>query len=346
VSEANYAPGQFSGPIPDGGAAQAVVQATPLDACTDLTSAFNGSLALIERGSCNFYDKAQRAQAAGASGVVVFDNDGGSLVTMASPDGGVPLDVPAVFITNNEGNSVLQRLDGGAVTATFGASSHLSNTDATQNRVLLYTPPTASSGSTLSHWNSGSFPRTLLMEPFIGASTRLDLDLTPNSFADLGWPVVTGLSVGMSKAEDPTLADGAEGTYLVAILNRRTTDVAGVQLDLSLPAGATFVSGSGLNGASCSALPCAIGTVPASTVVPFVVTVRAPSPAVFPFIVMAAISAPGTDANDNLTATVSADKAVAHSTGGGGGCSTGGVPAALVALLAFGVSVRARRQKV
>lgn len=344
VSEANYLPGQFSGPIPDGGIAQAVVPAAPLDACADLTFAFNGSLALIERGTCTFYDKAQRARAAGASGVVVFDNDAGSLVSMASPDGGVPLDVPAVFITNDDGNAVLQRLDGGVVTASFGASTHLSNTDATQNRVLLYTPPTASAGSTLSHWNAGSFPRTLLMEPFIGASTRLDLDLTPNSFADLGWPVVNGLSVGMSKAEAPTLTDGAEATYLVAILNRRTAAVPSVQLDLSMPSGTTFVSGSGLNGASCSTLPCAIGTAPASTVVPFVVKVKAPSPAVFPFVVTANISAPGTDANDNLTATISADKAPAASSGGGG-CSTGGVPAALVVLLAFGVAVRARRRR-
>ncbi|HEY2029080.1 MAG TPA: PA domain-containing protein [Myxococcales bacterium] len=342
-SEAQYLPGQFSGPVPDAGASQSIVPAAPLDACSDLTSTFNGSLALIERGTCNFYDKAQRAQAAGASGVVVFDNDAGSLITMASVDGGVPLDVPAVFITNNDGNAVLQRLDGGTVTATFGASSHLSNTDPAQTRVLLYTPPVASSGSTLSHWNAGSFPRTLLMEPFIGASTRLDLDLTPNSFADMGWPVVTGLSVGMSKAEAPTLSDGEEVKYLVAIVNRRTADVAGVQLDLTLPAGATFVSAAGLNAFACAALPCAVGTVTASSVLPLVVTLKAPSTAVFPFVVTAQISAPGTDANDNLSATISVDKTAAASSGGGG-CSTGGVPAALVVLLAFGVAIRARRR--
>jgi uncharacterized repeat protein (TIGR01451 family)/MYXO-CTERM domain-containing protein len=342
-AEAQYIPGQFSGPIPDGGGAQSVVPATPLDACTDLTATFNGSLALIERGSCNFYDKAQRAQAAGASGVVVFDNDAGSLITMASPDGGVPLDVPAVFITNDDGNAVLQRLDGGAVTAAFGSSAHLSNTDTAQTRVLLYTPPVASGGSTLSHWNAGSFPRTLLMEPFIGSSTRLDLDLTPNAFADMGWPIVTGLSVGMSKAEAPTVGDGEQVTYLVAMLNRRTTDVAGVQFDMALPAGATFVSASGLNALACNALPCAVGTVPASSVVPLVVTVKAPSPVVAPFVVTAQLSAPGTDANDNLTAAVSADKAAVASSGGG--CSTGGVPAALVVLLALGAGFRARRRR-
>jgi hypothetical protein len=334
TSEADFLPGDFSGPVPDGGA-QTVTPAAPLDACSTLPAgSLTGTVGLIERGTCTFYEKAQRAVAAGASGVIVFDNDAGSLLTMATPDGGTDLAVPAVFITNQDGNGVLQRLDGGTVSASFGFSSHTSNTDAAQSRVLLYTPSAVSGGSTLSHWNSGSFPHALLMEPFISVQPQLNLDLTPASLADLGWSVVDGLTVGMSKAQDPKLADGAQGTYLVAVLNRRPTPVSGVQLSLKLPAGATFVSTQG----SCQAMPCDLGTLDAGAVLPVVVTVQAPSPTVFPFVVTAQLSASATDGSDNLSAVVSADKASS-----GGGCSAGGVPAALVLLLVAAAGFRARR---
>jgi uncharacterized repeat protein (TIGR01451 family) len=338
TTQSDFATGQFSGPIPDGGSPQPVLAATPLDACADLPpGSLDGGFGLIERGTCTFYDKASRAAAAGAAGVIVFDNDAGPLVTMASPDGGVPLDVPAVFITNQDGNGVLQRLGSAPVSATFGASSHLSNTDASQSRVLLYTPPTVSSGSTLSHWNSGSFPKTLLMEPFIGASTRLDLDLTPNALADLGWPTFGGLSVGMTKAEDATLNDGAQATYLIAVINRRNAPVDGVQLALQLPAGATVVSASG----GCQAMPCALGTMAALELRPVIVTVQAPSPTVYPFNATAQLSAPATSPDDNLAATVSTVKVTS---GTGGGCSVGGVPAAVVLLLVAMAGLRARRR--
>jgi hypothetical protein len=336
TTQSDFIPGQFSGPIPDGGP-QPVVAATPLDACADLPpGSLDGGLGLIERGTCTFYDKAARAAAAGAAGVIVFDNDAGPLITMASPDGGAPLNVPAVFITNQDGSAVLQHLGSGPVSGAFVASSHLSNTDASQTRVLLYTPPTVSSGSTLSHWNSGSFPKTLLMEPFIGASTRLDLDLTPNALADLGWPTFGGLSVGMTKAEAATLNDGAQAIYLIAVINRRNAPVDGVQLALQLPAGASVVSARG----GCQAMPCTLGTMAALELRPVIVTVQAPSPTVYPFDVTAQLSAPGTGTDDNLSATVSAVKVTS---GTGGGCSVGGVPAALVLLLVALAALRARR---
>ncbi len=338
TSEDGYLPGQFSGPIPDGGTFD-IAPAVPLDACADLAGgSLAGRLGLVERGTCSFYDKSVRAAAAGASGVIIFDRDAGPLITMASPtDGGGPLSVPAVFISNLDGNSVLARLDGGTVSAGFGSSNHLSNTDATQARVLLYTPPTISPGSTLSHWNTQSFPKTLLMEPFIGANERLNLDLTPAALADLGWPIVNGLSVGMSKALDLTLADGAQATYLIAVLNRRTTAVDGVTLNLSLPAGAALVSAAG----GCTAIPCTLGTVAAGEVRPVVVTVQPAKPTVFPFAVSAILSAPGTGSDDNLEATISVGKPTASS----GGCATAGLPAALVACSMVLAGLLARRRR-
>jgi uncharacterized protein (TIGR03382 family) len=343
TSTANFLPGQFSGPVPDAGtAAQTVAAANPLDACTDLpANSLTGNLALIARGDCNFYDKAQRAFAAGASGAVIFDNtaDAG-LVVMSSPDGGV-FAGPSVFITNADGNGVLQRLDAGTVTATYGTSQHISNTDTNQSRVLLYTPTTVSSGSTLSHWNSGSFPVSLLMEPFIGPVTRENLDLTPAALADMGWSVNAGLTVGISKAENAGLDDGGQAKYLISVFNRHGTDTAAVNLDLTTPPGTAFVSAAG---SGCTALPCSLGSLKAGEIKAVVVALRAPKPTVFPFAVTAVLTTPNATSTDNLNATVSSGTTVAPASGGGG-CSTGGVPFAMVGVLVVAAVMRARRRR-
>jgi hypothetical protein len=344
TTTANFLPGAFSGPIPDGGTGpQTVAVANPLDACTDLApNSLTGSLALIERGTCNFYDKAQRAFTAGANGVIIFDNttDAG-LLTMSSPDGGV-FDPPSVFITNVDGSNVLQRLDAGTVTAAFGTSAHIANTDPEQTRVLLYTPSTVSGGSTLSHWNAGSFPVSLLMEPFIGVTTRENLDLTPAALQDMGWPIVNGLTVGISKAENAGLDSGSQVNYLISVFNRRGAGVDGVTLNLTSPAGTTFVSAAG---SGCSALPCTLGALASGEIKAVVVRLQAPTPTVFPFVVTAAITTAGAaDSTDNLTSAVSSGTTVQPSSGGGG-CTTGGVPCAMVAALVVVAGLRARRRR-
>jgi MYXO-CTERM domain-containing protein len=151
--------------------------------------------------------------------------------------------------------------------------------------------------------------------------------------------VFNGLSVGMTKAQDPTLADGAQAIYLIAVLNRRTTPVDGVQLALQLPAGATVVNSTG----GCQAIPCALGTMQPLELRPVFVTVQAPSPTVYPFEVTAQLSATSTGTDDNLTSTVSAAKAGSTS-GSGGGCSVGGVPAAMVLVLVVAAALRSRRK--
>ena len=59
------------------------------------SNVFAGSWALIQRGTCAFTDKVNNAAAAGATGVIVFNNAGGPLVNMAVD--GTP--IPSVFIT-------------------------------------------------------------------------------------------------------------------------------------------------------------------------------------------------------------------------------------------------------
>ncbi|MBI1224875.1 MAG: T9SS type A sorting domain-containing protein [Bacteroidetes bacterium] len=83
-----------------------------------------GKIALIRRGICNFTLKAWNAQQAGAVGVIIVDHtyiaDGGGLVNMAAGTNATLVHIPTIFITRDDGDQILAKLDSGEpVTATF-----------------------------------------------------------------------------------------------------------------------------------------------------------------------------------------------------------------------------------
>lgn len=65
---------------------------------------FAGKIALIQRGTCTFYAKASNAMAAGAAGVVLFNN----VAAPVSPTvaGSPPITIPVVIISKADGDSV------------------------------------------------------------------------------------------------------------------------------------------------------------------------------------------------------------------------------------------------
>jgi MYXO-CTERM domain-containing protein len=294
----NFAIGRFSGPF-NGTLSGPVAPTSPADACTDLAAgSLTGKIALIARGTCTFIAKTNRAVAAGAIGVIIYDNAANNL--LVSMQGSPEVSIPAVFVSQADGQAVVTQLNAGAVTATFTLSTQLSNADASQSRVLLYTPSTLSPGSSVSHWNVGTFPRTLLMEYAIEPDIRLNMDLTPAVMADLGWSVVQGLSVSVVKALNPLVPAGGESTYIIAVVNRRTTGIAGAALDLTFPPGATVVSS---QGACTGTFPCTLGAMASGDIQLVVTRLRAPAGASGTFPVTATLTPSTTDAADNLTAT-------------------------------------------
>jgi hypothetical protein len=86
---------------------------TGSDGCEAL-SGLSGKIALIDRGTCAFVDKALHAQSAGAIGVIVANNQGGTTrITMGGDSKRVR--IPAVMISQNDGAAVKAM---GAVNAT------------------------------------------------------------------------------------------------------------------------------------------------------------------------------------------------------------------------------------
>ncbi|MBE1301260.1 MAG: S8 family serine peptidase [Alteromonadaceae bacterium] len=103
------------------------------EGCTawENTEAFTGAMALISRGSCTFNDKIVFAQDAGASGVIIFNNqpDAGP-IGMAVDDS--LLTVPAAMIGTNAGLATVEALGADAeamatLTASVGVEDSMYN---------------------------------------------------------------------------------------------------------------------------------------------------------------------------------------------------------------------------
>lgn len=165
---------------------------TTSDACEPLVNggALAGNIALIDRGTCAFVDKAAEAEAAGAIAVVIADNVANEPPPyMGGTDPG--LTIPVVSITLADGNAIKSNLPN--VTMTLGLDAgQLAGTDGS-GRPLMYAPASIELGSSVSHWDVSETP-SLLMEPFISNELSSSVDLTRYVFDDLGWtPVVNGV---------------------------------------------------------------------------------------------------------------------------------------------------------
>jgi hypothetical protein len=71
------------------------------DGCQALTNAVSGRIVLVDRGSCDFVVKAQNAASAGAIGVIVANNRGGTDIEPMGGQGRVR--IPALMISQNDG---------------------------------------------------------------------------------------------------------------------------------------------------------------------------------------------------------------------------------------------------
>ncbi|WP_055446986.1 T9SS-dependent M36 family metallopeptidase [Lacinutrix mariniflava] len=97
--------------------------ATPTEGCSALvnSSAVSGKIAVIKRGTCNFTDKIQNAQNAGAVGVIMVNHNNPTndpayteYVTMAGFTTPV-LAIPSVFINNLDGEQLIAALSSGTI---------------------------------------------------------------------------------------------------------------------------------------------------------------------------------------------------------------------------------------
>ena len=104
--------GAFTVPLATTGPIQAlVVYASPNDACDALGNAAElvGRIALIDRGTCFFVDKVQRAQNAGAVAVIMVNNVPGVPIAMGGTPG-YTVTIPGVMISQSDGALIKAQL--------------------------------------------------------------------------------------------------------------------------------------------------------------------------------------------------------------------------------------------
>lgn len=130
--------------------------ASTADGCTatgaPAPGSLTGTVVLIRRGTCGFAEKAANAQAAGAAGVVLYNNAPGFInPTVVGP---VPITIPVVAITATEGALIDSRIAAGAVTMTW-----------TSGTVSIPNP----TGNLISTFSSYGLSPDLTLKPDIGA---------------------------------------------------------------------------------------------------------------------------------------------------------------------------------
>ncbi len=98
-----------------------LVISNPLDACSAMMNAADivGKIVLIERGTCEFVQKAKYAEQAGAAGVIIYDNLAGAYF---KPDtNGDTVSIPVGFIPRRIGQNLVAAIKSGrALTVSLG----------------------------------------------------------------------------------------------------------------------------------------------------------------------------------------------------------------------------------
>lgn len=162
-----------------------VAQASPADGCAAITngSAIAGKIALIDRGTCDFTVKTLNAQAAGASAVLIANNQAGAITPGGTPAS--PVNIPVIAVSQVDGNKLKANLTG--LTGAVGTGTGLAGTDA-QGNVQLYAPTVLAQGSSFSHYDTRLTPNAIMeyaiSQDLVG---QIDVDLTPALFQDIGW---------------------------------------------------------------------------------------------------------------------------------------------------------------
>jgi len=87
-----------------------VVIASDILACGPIDAVPAGSIVLISRGACTFVDKIANAEAAGAAGVVVYNNVAGDPIVMG---GSGTFGIPAVMVSLSDGQTIQAAVEAG-----------------------------------------------------------------------------------------------------------------------------------------------------------------------------------------------------------------------------------------
>ena len=110
--------------------------ASPTRGCLSITNIISGKIAVIDRGTCAFVSKVLNAQAAGAIGVIIVNNQPTGVFSMGGFDPSIT--IPSVMISQSDGTILKNALLSGTVNAAINICTPI-NTDASfDNGVIAH----------------------------------------------------------------------------------------------------------------------------------------------------------------------------------------------------------------
>ncbi len=165
--------------------------ASTTDGCSAFTNASQvaGNIALVDRGTCPFVQKALNAQAANATGLVIVDNMRDTCTPPSLGGDNASVRIPVISVNINDG-AVLRAGLADGVDATLRVDGSARSGASQQGFARLYAPCTIAAGSSVHHWDVSAFPN-LLMEPNISDDLKHVVDITVHQLIDIGWTATT-----------------------------------------------------------------------------------------------------------------------------------------------------------
>jgi hypothetical protein len=130
---------EFGPALTSAGITGGLVAATmPADGCTAISTPLAGKVALIDRGTCEFSTKALNAQNAGATAVIIANNQGGTAIfTMAAGSVANRVRIPAVMVSQDDG-ATLRKTGASNVTVSRLATQPLMIDSALDSDVVFH----------------------------------------------------------------------------------------------------------------------------------------------------------------------------------------------------------------
>ena len=172
--------------------------------CGAITAPVAGKVALMDRGACGFAVKVKNAQTAGATAVIIANNqlNGVDQGPLGLGGADATITIASIGISTADGRAIKAALPNVGVEM-FVDPTRLAGT--AEGYVRLYAPTVVAPGSSISHYDTVASPN-LLMEPFITTDLRSarNLDLPPSLMQDIGWQIET-LKIGHCNTGVPSV---------------------------------------------------------------------------------------------------------------------------------------------
>jgi MYXO-CTERM domain-containing protein len=108
------------------------------DACQPITNNIAGKIALLDRGMCTFKQKVVNAQAAGAIGVILANNQAGGPPPMGDGNPPTAVTIPTLSVSLADGNALKAALQNGTVTATLQRTATVDRDGTIDNSVVAH----------------------------------------------------------------------------------------------------------------------------------------------------------------------------------------------------------------